>query len=178
MEIDLSTKEGRDEARQNLYSEFGVSSIVDQEKPTFKEGAKERFEKNKPFLEIIDELDYRLEEKDKDNNFKVGDKEEDVTKMLNETKLDDGKTLYSALKEKGIEVEENDYYAGEGFNYLDIIKNGEKIGKEINLSEKGEWRNKLLNALKDVLLTDTEEEAEGLSKGVQVNKNSLNADKR
>jgi len=158
MEIDLSTKEGQEKAKQNLYSEFGVMSIVDQDKLTFEKGAKERFEKNKPFLEIIDELDHRLEEKDKDNNFKVGDKEQDVTKMLNKTKLGDGKTLYSSLKEKGIEVKENNYYSGEGYDYLDIIKNGKKIGKEINLSEKGEWRNKLLNSLKDVLLTDTEEE--------------------
>lgn len=178
MEIDLGTKKGRDKARQNLYSEFGVSYIVDQEKPTFEEGAKERFERNKPLLEITDELKYRLGEKDKETKeFIVGEQEEAVTKMLNETKLRDGKTLYSALKEKGIEVEEDNYSAGKGFNYLNIMKDGKKVGEEINLAETGEWRKKLLDAIEKQLLKDTEEVGE-LSKAVQVNKNSLNADKR
>ena len=159
MEIDLGTEEGRDEARQNLYSEFGVRSIVDQEKPIFEEGAKERFEKNKPLLEITDELRYSLEEKDEDTkDFKVKDDEDEVTDMLNKRMLRDGRTLSSALKDKGIEVKEDTYYAGTGLQYLNIMKDGEKVGKEINITETGKWRKEFLDAIEKELLTDTEEE--------------------
>ena len=159
MEIDLGTEEGRDEARQNLYSEFGVRSIVDQEKPTFEEGAKERFEKNKPLLEITDELRYSLEEKVEDTkDFKVKDDEDEVTDMLNKRMLRDGRTLSSALKDKGIEVKEDTYYAGTGLQYLNIMKDGEKVGKEINITETGKWRKEFLDAIEKELLTDTEKE--------------------
>jgi len=159
MEIDLSTEKGQEKAKQNLYSEFGVRSIVDQEKPTFEEGAKERFEKNKPLLEITDELKYSLEEKDEETkDFKVKDDEDEVTDMLNKRMLRDGRTISSALKDKGIEVKEDTYYAGTGLQYLNIMKDGKKVGKEINITETGKWRKEFLDAIEKELLTDTEKE--------------------
>lgn len=164
MEIDLGTEKGKKKARQNLYSEFGVDFIVDQEELRFEKDAKEKFEKNQPILEITSELEYRLRQKNKDKNFIVGEEEEDVTKMLNEIKLDDGRTLFSALKDKGIEIQEANYSAGEGYNYLDIMKDGEKVGKEINLAETGGWRNKLLDTITEALLMPSKPKTGGSEK--------------
>ena len=163
MRIDLSTKEGQEKAKQNLYNEFGVSSIVDQEKPTFEEGAKERFEKNKPFLEVIDELDFKLFEKEGDN-FKIRNIEGDVTDLISETKIN-GKTIENILKEKGIKVNEE----VPGSDFIEIVKSSkdeegneeEKKIKRFDLkADKDTWKDDFLNTLKDVLLTDTEEVGE------------------
>ena len=181
IQIDLSTKEGQEKAKQNLYNEFGVRSISEREEPTFKEGAKERFGKNKPFLEVIDELEFKLFEKEEDN-FKIRNMEGDVTDLISETKIN-GKTIENILKEKGIKVNEE----VPGSDFIEIVKSSkdeegneeEKKIKRFDLkADKDTWKDDFLNTLKDVLLTDTEEVGEGLSKGVQVNKNSLNADKR
>lgn len=162
MKIDLSTEEGRDEARQNLYNEFGVSSIVDQEKPTFEEGANERFERNKPFLEVINELDLKLFEKDEDE-FKITE-EGDITDLISETKIN-GKTIENILKEKGIKVNEEVF----GSDFIEIVKSSkdeegneeEKKIKRFDLvGEKDSWRDDFLETLKDILLTDTEEVGE------------------
>lgn len=163
MEIDLSTEKGQEKAKQNLYSEFGVRSIVDQEKSTFEEGAKERFEKNKPFLEVIDKLDVKLFEKDGDE-FNITTNEGDVTDLISETKIN-GKTIENILKEKGIKVNEE----VPGSDFIEIVKSSkdeegneeEKKIKRFDLkADKDTWKDDFLNTLKDVLLTDTEEVGE------------------
>ena len=38
------------------------------------------------------------------------------------------------------------------------MKDGEKVGKEINITETGKWRKEFLDAIEKELLTDTEKE--------------------
>lgn len=172
MEIDLSTEEGQDKARQNLYSEFGVKSIVDQEKPTFKEGAKEEFEKNKLFLDVIDELEYKLFEKD-GGDFKITTNEEDVTDLISKTKIN-GKTIEDILKEKGIKVNE-EVVGSDVIEIVELSKDEEGGEKEKTIKtfdlngDKDNWKDNFLKTLEDMLLTKSpkkEVEISNLAKGL------------